>query len=113
MLEIIELLIHFGTTVFKLLKPGGVKVVMAETIAMKQQLIVMNRHRKRAPLLATSDRFLFGLLAMLIGEGRLQKVAVILKLATVLAFHKALVKRKYSKLYSNRTKRVPGRKPRD
>lgn len=33
--------------------------------------------------------------------------------ATVLAFHKALVKRKYSKLYSNRTKRVPGRKPQD
>ena len=39
MLEFIELLIHFVTTVFKLLKPGGVKVVMAETIAMKQQLI--------------------------------------------------------------------------
>ena len=57
MLEIIELLIHFGTTVFKLLKPGGVKVVMAETIAMKQQLIVMNRSRKRSPTLATRDRF--------------------------------------------------------
>jgi len=88
-------------------------VVMAETIVMKQQLIVMNRCRKRAPSLATSDRFLFGLLAMLIGERRLQKVTVILKPATVLAFHKALVKRKYSKLYSNRTKRIPGRKPQD
>ena len=74
---------------------------MAESIAMKHQLIVMNRCRKRAPSLVTSDRFLFGLLAMLIGERRLQKVAVILKPATVLAFHKALVKRKYSKLYSN------------
>ena len=69
---------------------------MAETIAMKQQLIVMSRRRKRAPSLAIGDRFLFGLLAMLIGEHRLQKVAVILKPATVLAFHKALVKRKYS-----------------
>ena len=85
---------------------------MAETIAMKQQLIVMNRHRKRALSLETSDRFLFGLLAMLIGERRLQKVAVILKPATVLAFHKALVKRKSSKLNSNRTKRVLRRKPR-
>jgi putative transposase len=36
---------------------------------------------------------------------------VILKPATVLAFHKALVKRKYSKFYSNRAKRDPGRKP--
>jgi len=113
MLEIIELLIHFVITFIKLLKPGGVKVVMTETIVMKQQLIVLNRHRKRAPPLATSDRFLFGLMAMFIGERRLQKVAVILKPATILAFHKALVKRKYSKLYSNRTKRVPGRKPRD
>ena len=52
-------------------------------------------------------------LATLIGERRLQKVAVIIKPATVLAFHKALVKRKYSKLYSNRAKRDPGRKPPD
>jgi hypothetical protein len=81
-LEITELLIHFITTVMKLLKPGGVKVVMVETIAMKQQLIVINRPRRRAPALATSDRFLFGLLAMLIGERRLQKAAAILKPAT-------------------------------
>jgi hypothetical protein len=50
---------------------------------------------------------------MLIGERRLQKVAIILKPSTVLAFHKALVKRKYSKLYSNKTKKIPGRKPQD
>jgi hypothetical protein len=30
MLEILELLIHFIITFIKLLKPGGVKVVMAE-----------------------------------------------------------------------------------
>jgi len=65
--EIFELFIHLIVTFIKLLKPGGVKVVMAETIAMKQQLIVINRRRKRAPSLATSDRFLFGFLAMLIG----------------------------------------------
>ena len=51
--EVIELLIHLIITFIKLLKPGGVKVVMAETIAMKQQLIVMNRSRKRSPRLAT------------------------------------------------------------
>jgi putative transposase len=113
MLEIIELLVHFTVTVFKLLKPGGVKVVMAESIAMKHQLIVMNRVRKRSPALVTSDRFLFGLLATLIGERRLQKVAVIIKLATILAFHKALVKRKYSKLYSNKAKKIPGKKAQD
>ena len=93
MLEITELLIHFTVTFIKLLKPRGVKVVMAETIAMKQQLIVMHSSRKRAPSLAIRDRFLFGLLAILIGEQRLEKVAVILKPTTIFAFHKALVKR--------------------
>ena len=71
MLEIIELLIHYLVTLIKLLKPGGVKVVMAESIAMKQQLIVMNRARKKSPALVTRDRFLFGLLAIIIGERRL------------------------------------------
>jgi hypothetical protein len=113
MLEIIELLIHFTVTFIKLLKTGGVKVVMAETIAMKQQLIVMNRSRKRSPKLATRDRFLFGLLTMLIGQCRLQKTAVIIKPATILAFHKSLVKRKYSMLYSNKKRKVPGRKSQD
>lgn len=88
-------------------------MVMAETIAMKQQLIVMNRSRKRSPTLATRDRFLFGLLTMLIGRCRLQKIAVIIKSATILAFHKSLVKRKYSLLYSNKKKIVPDRKSQD
>jgi len=64
MLEIIELLIHYLVTLIKLLKPGGVKVVMAESIAIKHQLIVMNRSRKRSIALVTKDRFLFGLLTI-------------------------------------------------
>jgi transposase InsO family protein len=102
MLEIIELLTHYLVTLIKLLKPGGVKVVMAESMA-----------RKRSPALVTRDRFLFGFFPMLIGERRLQKVAVIIKPATILAFHQALVKRKYSKLYSNKAKKIPGRKAQD
>jgi putative transposase len=113
MLEIIELLTHYFVTLIKLLKPGGVKLVMAESIAMKHQLIVMNRGKKRSPALSTSDRFLFGILTLFIGERRLQKVSVIIKPATILAFHKALVNRKYSNLYSNKTKKVPGRKSQD
>ena len=75
--ETIELLIHFLVSAIKLLRPGGVKVVMAETMIMKQQLIVMNRGRARAPKLGTSDRFLFGLIANFIHVKRLHKVAVI------------------------------------
>jgi hypothetical protein len=59
MLEIIELLIHYLVTLIKLLKPGGVKRVMAESMAMKHQLIVMNRVRKRSPaLIQEIDSFL-------------------------------------------------------
>ena len=111
--ETIELLIHFFVSAIKLLKPGGVKVVIAETMAMKQQLIVMNRGKKRSPVLTTSDRFLFGILAIIIGGSRLRKIAVIIKPTTLLAFHKSLVNRKYSRLYSNKTRRIPGRKPQD
>ncbi|MBL4866425.1 MAG: helix-turn-helix domain-containing protein [Pseudomonadales bacterium] len=35
---------------------------------------------------------------------------MILKPTTILEFHKALVKRKYSKLYSNKNNKTPGRK---
>jgi transposase InsO family protein len=93
-----------------LLGPGGAKSVMAETLLTKQQLIIMNRGKNRAPKLTTFDRFYFGFVAFFIGENRLQKVAVVLKPATILRFHKALWKRKYSKLYSNKTKRKLGRK---
>ena len=60
MREIIELSIHFICTLVKLMKPGGVKVVMAETMAVKKQLIVMNRGKRKASRLTTFDRFFFG-----------------------------------------------------
>ena len=113
MREIAELSIHVICTLIRLLRQGGIKVVMAESMVMKQQLIVMNRGKSRSPKLATSDRLLFGLLAFFINEKRLQKMAVIIRPATILSFHKALVKRIYSRLYSNKTKKKPGRKGQD
>ena len=113
MSEKMELLVHVIVSLVRLLKPGGMKVVMAETMAIKQQLIVMNRGKSRSPKLTTSDRFLFGLLAFFIDEERLQKVAVIMRPATILSFQVALVKRKYSRLYSNKTDKKPGRKGQD
>ena len=113
MSEKIELLIHFILTLSKLLRPGGVKAVMAENLALRQQLITVNRPRKRAPTFTTFDRFFFGFIAFLIGEQRLRKIAIILKPATLLKFHRALVDRKYQQLYSNTGKKKPGRKPPD
>lgn len=47
--EAIELLIHFFVSVIKLLKPGGVKVVMAESIALKPHWVmaVLDQYTRR------------------------------------------------------------------
>ena len=50
---------------------------------------------------------------MLIGLCRLQKLAVTIKLATIFAFYKSMVKRKYSLLYANKKRKAPARKSQD
>lgn len=78
---------------------------------MKQQLIVLNRPRKRGPNLSNIERLLIGLWTMFIRPDRLVKAAVIFKPATILAIHKYFKNRKYSKLFRNKTaKNKPGRK---
>ncbi len=111
--EKFELLFYLILALAKICRPGGVKAVIAENIALRQQLITLNRGRRRAPKLTTFDRFFFGYIAKFVGEKRLQKVAVIRKPATILKFHKILVKRKYRLLYSNKTTKRPDRKARD
>ena len=56
------------------------------------------------------DRLCFGFLAALMLPKRILKVAVILKPSTLLKLHKALVNRKYRKLFSTKTKKKPGPK---
>ncbi|MCB1986442.1 MAG: hypothetical protein H6936_08540 [Burkholderiales bacterium] len=51
MIEKIQLLIHFFVTLAKLIRPGGIKTVMAENLLLKQQLITLIRQRSRAPRL--------------------------------------------------------------
>ena len=43
------LIAHLLTTVATLLGPGGARAVVANSLLMKQQLLIINRHRKRAP----------------------------------------------------------------
>ncbi len=113
MKEIFELIIHFVVILIRLTKHGGVKTVVADTLVMKQQLIILNRNKKRSPKLHTSERFMFAFFSLFFDKNRLHKVAIIFKPATILRFHKALVNRKYQRLYSNKTNRKPGRKKPD
>jgi len=57
------------------------------------------------------NRFVLGLTTLFVRLRRVVKVATILKLATLLRFHKALVDRKYRRLFSSTgTRRKPGPK---
>lgn len=90
--------------------PKGRKKLLAENIALRQQLMSLTRNRTRAPDLFFSERFSFGLLAFFISPKRLKKISILLKPATILNYHRALVKSKYSILFRNKNPKKPGRK---
>src|SRR3979490_3387814 len=94
-------LLHLAVTTAKLCGPGGVGAVIAENLVLKQQLIVLRRGRRRAPSLSLSDRLLCGFGALFLSPGRIRKVAIALRPSTLRAFHQALVRRKYSRLFSS------------
>jgi transposase InsO family protein len=78
---------------------------------MKQQLIVINRSRWRAPNLSALDRFLFGFWSLFISPRRIHRAAVIIRPSTLLKFHNLLKQRKYQLLYSSAgSNRKPGPK---
>ena len=110
MKDLLILLAHLLTTIAKLLGPGGAKAVVADSLLMKQQLLVINRTRRRAPNLSAFDRFLFGFWSLFLNPRRLRRAAVIIRPSTLLKFHDILKKRKYRLLYSSGSKGKPGPK---
>ena len=59
MKDLLILLTHLFTTVAKLLGPSGARAIVADSLLMKQQQLVINRSRRRTPNLSALDRFLF------------------------------------------------------
>jgi putative transposase len=104
------LFIHLLATVARLLGPGGVRSVVAESLLVKHQLLVLNRSRARAPSLRPTDRVIMGLCAILMRPARLLRSTIVLKPSTILSFHRALVKRKYRLLFTPKTRGKPGPK---
>jgi putative transposase len=94
-------LLHLAVMTAKLCGSGGVRAVMAENLLLKQQLIVLRRARKRAPKLTSSDRLLCGFWSIFLSPGRIRKAAIALQPSTLLAFHHALVRCKYRRLFSS------------
>ena len=104
------MLAHLLTTLARLLGPGGAKAIVADSLLMKQQLLIINRSRRRAPNLTPIDRMLLGFWTLFLRPHHIQRAAVILRPSTLLNFHDMLKKRKFRLLYSSSRKGKPGPK---
>ncbi|MEN8132930.1 MAG: integrase core domain-containing protein [Pseudomonadota bacterium] len=104
------MLAHLLATIAKLLGPGGAKAIVADSLLMKQQLLIINRSRQRAPNLTPIDRILLGFWSLFLNLHHVQRAAVILRPSTLLHFHDMLKRRKYRLLYSSGRKAKPGPK---
>jgi len=110
MKDLLLLLAHLLSTIAKLLGPGGAKTVVAESLIMKQQLLIVNRSRRRAPGLSAFARFQLGFWSLFLGRRHIRRAAVIIRPSTLFKFHDILKKRKYRLLYSSTHRRNPGPK---
>jgi transposase InsO family protein len=109
-MEIFALIAHLVATLVRVALPGGVRAVIAESLLLKHQLLILNRSRNRAPRLTPWVRLLFGSGAFLVSAQRLPKIAILIKPATLLRFHRALIQRKYRLLFTSRGRQRPGPK---
>jgi putative transposase len=82
--------------------------VVAESVLMKHQLLIVSRSRRRAPNLLVLDRLIAGFCSLWIKPTRLLRTGIILRPSTLLNFHRALVQRKYRLLFSPKRRRKPG-----
>ena len=96
------LVVHLIVTIARLVGRGGLRSVVAESLLLKHQLLILNRSRERAPNLRPMDRAVAGVCAGLIRPARLLRAAIVLKPATIMAFHRALVQRKYRLLFTSK-----------
>ena len=110
MRDLAVLFLHLLATVARLARPGGARSVIAESLFIKQQLLILNRSRKRSPNLRPSDRMVAGVCALLMRPRRLIRSAIVLKPSTLLSLHRALTQRKYRRLFSSKPSTKPGPK---
>jgi hypothetical protein len=111
MRELLILAIHLFVTFARLLRPGGVRAVAAESPILQHQLLISTRSRQRAPNLTSIDRFVLALTTLFVSPRRIAKLCALIKPATLFKFHSALVDRKYHLLFSSSShRREPGPK---
>ena len=80
MKDLLILTVHLLTTIAKLLRLGGARAIVADSLITEQQLLIINRTRKRC---------------------HIQRAAIIIRPSTLLRFHQLVKQRKYRRLYSS------------
>ena len=110
MRDLAVLFLHLLTIVARLAGPGGARAVVAESVLVKHQLLILNRSRRRAPNLCVADRLVAGVCTLFIRPSRLVRAAVVLKPSTLVRLHRALTQRKYRRLFSSTESTKPGPK---
>ena len=100
MRDLLVLLVDLLTSLARLLGPGGTRAVVADTLLVKHQLVILNRSRRRARNLTALDRIAMGLCTLVMIPGRIRKLATVLKPAMLLRYHQALNKSNYRRLFS-------------
>src|ERR1700730_11840934 len=110
MRDVVILFVHLIVTVVRLVGPGGLRAVVAESVLVKHQLRILNRGRKRAPNLRAADRIIAGLCTLFMRPARVLRSAIVLKPSTLLHLHNVLRRRKYRMLFSPQRRRRPGPK---
>ena len=83
MKDLLLMLAHLLATLAKLLGPGGARAIVADSLLMKQQLLIVSRSRRRAPNQTATDRVLLGFWSLFLSPHHIQRAAVILRPSTL------------------------------
>ena len=110
MRDFVILLVYLIVTLARLARPGGLLSVVAESVLIRHQLLILNRGRKRAPDLRAAGRILAALCTLFIRPAGVLRSSMVWKPSTLLYFHNLLRKRKYRMLFSRRHGHRPGPK---
>jgi hypothetical protein len=76
MKDLLLIVAHLLTTLARLFGPGGAKAIVADSLLMKQQLLIVNRSRRRVPSLTVIDRLLLGFWTLFLSPHNIQRAAV-------------------------------------
>ena len=104
------LLAHLLRSNVVFVRPGGCRSIIAENLLLKQQLLVLNRARKRAPNLPPIQRLFFAFWCQLLKRSRIERASIVVRPSTLFRINAAFVRKKYRDLFSSKPRRKSGPK---